>query len=171
MEYGQNSLSFPEILLTDDSVTDTEPKWFLENIEKAAKIARSSIQQANTRNADLQNTVPYEFEVGDKVLLSTKHLPLKTGRVKKFTSKFIGPFNITAKLADVPVYRLKLSRELNRIHPTFYISLLKPFAQPTDESIESNKISGHTKAFQSLSHERTNVEDEPLSKTAEVVTD
>ncbi len=171
LEYGQNPLSFPEILFTDDSVTDTEPKWFLENINKATKIARSSIQQANTRNADLQNTVPYEFEVGEKVLLSTKHLPLKTGRVKKFTSKFIGPFIITAKLADGQAYRLKLPRELNRIHSTFHISLLKPFAQPADESIEPNKISDHTKAFQSHSYGRTNVEDEHSSKTAEVVTD
>ena len=97
----------------------------------------------------MQNIVPYEFEIGEESLLSTKHLPLKKGRVKKFTSKFVGPFLMTAKLADGHANRLHFPLESIRIHPNFHISLLKPFTNSSYETQQMNQISEHTKAFSS----------------------
>ena len=86
-----------------------------------------SIQTPNTNNADNSSIIPYEFEIGEKVLLSTENLPLKRGRVKNFSSKYIGLLKIVAELADGNTYRLELPQDINRIHPTFHISLLKLF--------------------------------------------
>ena len=72
LEYGQNPLSFPQILFTDENFESAETTRLLKNIKQAIKIARISIQTANTENADNSNTIPYEFEIREKELLSTK---------------------------------------------------------------------------------------------------
>ena len=69
----------------------------------------------------------FRFKVGDKVMLSTKNLPIRTGRTKKFEPKFVGPITVTEVLANGNAYRLDLSLQYRNLHPTFHISLLKPF--------------------------------------------
>ena len=70
------------------------------------------------------NQKPKEFQVGDKVLLSTKNLRLKVPK-KKMAAKFIGPFRITDAVGK-QAYRLALPTSY-QIHNVFHVSLLEPW--------------------------------------------
>nr|GFB93523.1 putative reverse transcriptase domain-containing protein [Tanacetum cinerariifolium] len=56
---------------------------------------------------------------------------------EKLNLRYIGPFNVLAKVGDV-AYRLKLPQELSRVHHTFRVSNLKkcyadePLAMPLE---------------------------------------
>ena len=86
-----------------------------------------SIQTANTKNSENSNTTPYEFEIGEKELLSIKYLLLKQSGIKNFSGTYIRTFQIVAKLVDGNAYRLEMLHDLNQIHPNFHVSLLRPF--------------------------------------------
>ena len=65
------------------------------------------------------------FSISDHVILSTKNLT--TGRpFKKLNNKFFGPFKIIATWGS-NAYTLQLLKQYFWIHPTFYVSLLKPY--------------------------------------------
>ena len=66
------------------------------------------------------------FEVGDRVLLSTENLALRTKR--KVSPRYIGPFYVTERIG-LRAYRLKLPEEYERkrIHNVFHVALLEPF--------------------------------------------
>jgi transposase InsO family protein len=84
----------------------------------AAQIKQQQYQDAN-RKEEL-------FEVGEEVLLSTKHLTpinLKERPSKKLQQRFVGPFKILTKIGQV-AYRLDLGPNY-RIHNVFHVSLLK----------------------------------------------
>ncbi len=66
-----------------------------------------------------------EFQVGDQVMLSTKNLALKPGRIKKLSPKCVGPLTVVKKFAQGRAYRLSLPSELRGLHHNFHISLLK----------------------------------------------
>ena len=63
-----------------------------------------------------------EYQVGDKVLLSTKNLRLDVPK-KKMAARFVGPFRITDAIGK-QAYRLALLT-LYRIYNVFYVSLLE----------------------------------------------
>ena len=81
-------------------------------------------------------------------MISTKNLPVKSGRSKKLSPKFIGPFTLSERLASGNAYRLELPHELRYIHNVFNTSLLKPFhtdqtrskEDPGTSFLELNKI-------------------------------
>jgi Chromo (CHRromatin Organisation MOdifier) domain len=68
------------------------------------------------------------YDIGDDVMLSTINLKLPIGspRVKKFTSRFIGPFTVTDIVANGLAYTLKLPPRMG-MHATFHVGLLKPY--------------------------------------------
>ena len=70
-----------------------------------------------------------EYEVGQKVLLNVKNFTMPEGLTPKFMSKFAGPFPIVERVVK-DVYRLELPPEI-KVHPTFHVSLLKPFKEDT----------------------------------------
>ena len=70
-----------------------------------------------------------EYEVGQKVLLNVKNFTLPEGLTPKFMSKFAGPFAIVERVFK-DVYKLELPPEI-KVHPTFHVSLLKPFKEDT----------------------------------------
>ena len=70
-----------------------------------------------------------EYEVGQKVLLNVKNFTLLEGLTPKFMSKFAGPFPIVERVFK-DVYKLELPPEI-KVHPTFHVSLLKPFKEDT----------------------------------------
>ena len=63
---------------------------------RKAKTCLQAAQQRQKAYAD-QNRSILEFNVGDKVLLSTEHIPLKKVGTKKLLMKWMGPFKVTEK--------------------------------------------------------------------------
>ena len=70
-----------------------------------------------------------EYEVGQKVLLNVKNFTFSEGLTPEFMSKFAGPFPIVKRVFK-DVYKLELLPEI-KVHPTFHVSLLKPFKEDT----------------------------------------
>ena len=56
--------------------------------------------------------------------MDSRHLRLEGS--KKFRTRFVGPFPVTARVGPV-AYRLELGGQLRRVHPVFHVSLLRPF--------------------------------------------
>lgn len=80
-----------------------------------------------------------DFSAGDKVLLSTKNLKLKTTGPRKLFPKWIGPFIVVERIGTV-AYRLELPPSM-RCHPVFHVSNLQPYrsdgrVQPPPAPIE-----------------------------------
>lgn len=92
----------------------------MELMKENLKIAQSR----QKKNAD-ENRREEEYEVGDKVLLSTADLKYTEGQ-KKLLDKQIGPYEIIQKISAV-AYKLLLPTRLSRIHPVFHISKLLPY--------------------------------------------
>jgi hypothetical protein len=69
------------------------------------------------------------FTIGEEVLLSTKHIHMRTagGRqsTPKLLPKWIGPFKVE-KLVGAVSYKLALPANM-KVHPVFHVSLLKPY--------------------------------------------
>ena len=72
-----------------------------------------------------------ELQVGDKVLLSTRNLPMQVvaGDSRKLGPLYCGPFIILERRTSA--YRLDLPPHM-RIHPVFHVSQLKLYKKPED---------------------------------------
>ena len=68
------------------------------------------------------------FQIGDKVLLCHDFI-ISTKPSKKLDAKFLGPFQIIAKLSKL-MYQLKLPKTL-KIHDVFHVSMLEKYKQDT----------------------------------------
>ena len=64
------------------------------------------------------------FDVGNKVVLSTRNLNL-TG-LRKLKDKYVGPFVVEQRIGEV-AYKLDLLSRvvLPNVHPVFHVSLLR----------------------------------------------
>ncbi|MBW0587276.1 hypothetical protein O181_126991 [Austropuccinia psidii MF-1] len=78
---------------------------------------------------DKSHKVP-DFKVGDLVLVSTLNFNNIKGP-KKLKDSYVGPFIIVA-LHGTNAAQVELSGELENKHPTFPVSLIKPY-QPADK--------------------------------------
>jgi hypothetical protein len=92
-------------------------KLLLENAQKRYE------KQVNAGRREV------EYEVGQKVLLNVKNFTILEGLTPKFMSKFAGPFPIVERVFK-DVDKLELPPEI-KVHPTFHVSLLKPFKEDT----------------------------------------
>jgi hypothetical protein len=75
---------------------------------------------------------PKHYQVGNKVLLSSKNLRLSRPS-KNLDFRFLGLFEITAALGK-QAYRLDLLKTLGAIYSVFYISLLELYHQWASEA-------------------------------------
>lgn len=94
-----------------------------ESIVKAKRCLEAARQRMKAY-AD-QHRRAVDVQVGDKVLLDTRHIRLKHPGSRKLMPKWIGPFTISAQVGKV-AFRLELPSYLS-IHPVFHASLLKPY--------------------------------------------
>jgi len=117
-------------------------------IQDALAAAKKSLQRAQVIMKQNSDTHKREvvFTIGDKVLLSTKHLKLKAGPVwarRKFLPKYIGPFTVVSTVTapysktcnsnPVPcAVKLDLP-DTTRIHPVFNVSLLTHWRDPVHD--------------------------------------
>ncbi|KAI2647109.1 Transposon Tf2-9 polyprotein [Labeo rohita] len=101
--------------------------WFRES-ERVWDSAHHHLQRAVRRHkffADSRRRTAPHYQPGDLVWLSTRDLRLRLP-CRKLSPRYIGPFRILRQINNV-TYQLQLPPRY-RIHPTFHVSLLKPFS-------------------------------------------
>jgi len=115
----------------DCALDDTRPPTLpaveqrAERMKKALHFARNKAELAQDRQkraADRHRRLLL-LKPGDKVLLATEGLQLRSG-THKLTGRYIGPFAVTGNVNDNAV-TLELPPLLGALHPTFNISRLK----------------------------------------------
>jgi hypothetical protein len=100
---------------------------FSQEMQRAIAHTQLRLQAARQRmiqQTDGKRTLEVPFDVGDKVMLSTKNLKLKYG-CNKLMPRFVGPFTIVKRSSPV-AFKLDLPDTV-RIHNVFHTSLLKPY--------------------------------------------
>ena len=78
------------------------------------------------RQADRHRSKAPDYEIGDKVWLSTENLKL-TRASKKLMERWLGPYDITKCIGDNTL-ELRLPRSM-KIHPVVNISRVKPYKE------------------------------------------
>ena len=134
LTHGFEPKSARDLCIPDSTVPATEE--YLENIRSAQAMATDLLNDAQARQEHYANKkrTEYEFQIDEKVYLSAKNItqPMDKNRKEKFTSRWLGPFQILEKISPV-AYRLSLPSHF-RCHNVFHISELKKYvvtcAQP-----------------------------------------
>lgn len=96
----------------------------------------STAVQRHKSFADARRAPTPNYHPGDQVWLSTRDLRLRLP-CRKLSPRYIGPFTIQRQINEV-TYQLQLPPRY-RIHPTFHVSLLKPFSPSTPEPHEPDE--------------------------------
>ncbi|KAL8444269.1 hypothetical protein Emed_006312 [Eimeria media] len=119
---GENPLRAADLDVVDvfePTVTPPMTKLFQQLVDRAAShILQAQAQQkhyADRRRKDV------EFEVGDKVWVSTRFMQPRGAA--KFHPPFTGPFPITERIGKA-AYRLELPPSM-QVHPVFHVALLQ----------------------------------------------
>jgi hypothetical protein len=96
-----------------------------DSLQDALIRAKRDMEAAQQRQKAYhdQNKIQISFNPGDMVLLSTKNL--RQGAGSKLLPKWLGPFRVTHMVGPNAV-KLSLP-EQHRMHPTFHVSLVKPY--------------------------------------------
>ncbi len=94
-------------------------------LQDALARAKRDLEAAQQRQKSYydRNKVPSQLAAGDKVLLST--LNMRRGAGSKLLPKWLGPYEVDELVGPAAV-KLRLP-ETMRIHPTFHVSLVKPY--------------------------------------------
>nr|GEZ35800.1 putative reverse transcriptase domain-containing protein [Tanacetum cinerariifolium] len=102
------------------------PELFQETTEKIIQRMQAARDRKKSY-ADLKRK-PMEFQVGDKVMLKVSPWKgvVRFGKRGKLNPRYVGPFKVSKKIGKV-AYKLKLPKELSRVHNTFHVSNLKKF--------------------------------------------
>lgn len=119
---GENPLRACDLDVIDDLQPTVSPpmtKLFQQLVDRAA--AHILMAQARQKHYADQGRREVQFEVGDKVWVSTKFM--QPQGAAKFQPRFIGPFPIVARIGEV-AYRLELPASMQQ-HPVFHVSLLQ----------------------------------------------
>ena len=117
MDIEQRTTKVPaaEELMKQMEETLEQPK---ENIEKAKACMK--------RQADKHRSQAPDYEIGDKVWLSTENLKL-TRASKKLMEQWLGSYDIIKHIGDNAL-ELRLPRSM-KIHPVLNISQVKPYKE------------------------------------------
>ena len=127
LNYGKLPRTPTSMQLPPESQKTPRAYAFLDKLRSAVRQARQCIQEAIVRQkrfADAKRR-DVEFEVGKKVLLSSKNIKYKNPGTRKLMPKFIGPFEVTERIGPV-AYRLLLPETL-KVHNVFHVNLLKEY--------------------------------------------
>ncbi|KAL0151195.1 hypothetical protein M9458_053386, partial [Cirrhinus mrigala] len=136
-EYAQNSLRQDTTGLTPfQCILCYQPPLFPWTEEPSHVPAvghwfRRAVRQ-HKRFADVRRRPVPAYQPGDQVWLSTHDLRLRQP-CRKLSPRYIGLFKILRRINDV-TFQLQLPPRY-RIHPTFHVSLLKPFYPSATETL------------------------------------
>ena len=130
------SFRHPIIPLDVLRTRDTRPEAYAADsfldkhlsVQKQVEQAISTAQE-NQQKYFNQKHKPVQYNVGDKVLLTTKHIKLPTDMLKKsrkFRNLYVGPFTVTERIGK-NAYRLDLQHTNSRIHDVFHVNKLRIF--------------------------------------------
>ena len=124
LNYGFHPIAPVELLAGDENSSVEAAQTFVERIRLLWGKPKKNLQQAVAKQARIYDKKhrPIEFEVGEKVLLSTRNLAVKNIPAK-LKSRFCGPFVISERIGQ-QAYRLELPEDWS-IHNVFHVSLLK----------------------------------------------
>ncbi|MBW0470476.1 hypothetical protein O181_010191 [Austropuccinia psidii MF-1] len=106
-------------------------KIMLDKVKHHAKQSMNDAFDYAKQKWDKSHKVP-DFKVGDLVLVSTLNFNNIKGP-KKLKDSYVGPFVIVA-LHGTNAFQVELSGELENKHPTFPVSLIKPY-HPADKEL------------------------------------
>ncbi|MBW0575846.1 hypothetical protein O181_115561 [Austropuccinia psidii MF-1] len=106
-------------------------KIILDKVKHHAKQSMNDAFYYAKQKWDKSHKVP-DFKVGDLVLISTLNFN-NIKSPKKPKDSYVGPFVIVA-LHGTNAVQVELSGELENKHPTFPVSLIKPY-QPADKEL------------------------------------
>ena len=100
-----------------------------KRVSEAVKRAKTCLQQAQQRAKEYadKNRREVNYEVGDKVLISTKNLKLKVRKDTKLLPKYVGPVSIVKRIGPV-AYKVELPPNW-KVHDVFHASLLRKYVQ------------------------------------------
>jgi hypothetical protein len=124
--YNESTLS-DNAMKTHNHIVETLEKC-KQNLNKA--------QQQQQLHAN-KKRIHIEFNVGDKVMLSTKNLKMQLG-VRKLSARYYGPFTIIAKNNEVN-YKLDLPPRW-KVHNNIHVDRLKRYISESDKFPNRNQI-------------------------------
>ena len=109
---------------------------FIQEWDNKITIAKDALLEAQRQQTNYTNEHRryLEFNIGDKVLLSTRNIETpvdKQHSTRKLSPRYCGPYTIIEKISPL-VYKLELPATL-RIHPVFHISMLKTYHEDASE--------------------------------------
>lgn len=134
LNYGRHpwlpGITFKKVNLSGEDARDARlqqrKEWPAER-RQAVALARQCLVKAAERMKRQfdKRRKPKEFEVGQRVWLSTRNLKFKGNLSSKFLPRFIGPYPIAERVGNVS-YRLTLTDGM-QVHPVFHVELLKEY--------------------------------------------
>ena len=140
LNYGQNP-NIPAVLFARGlhaKINQFVGRWS-EQLQ-AAKRCLQAAQDRQKRSADKHRRPVEPLDVGDKVLIHTKHFKLLSGLKLKLAPRHSGPFLVTEVVGPNRLsYRVELPPPVHRKHDVFHVSALKKYRgdgtyQPPDLS-------------------------------------
>jgi hypothetical protein len=135
LNYGQHpSIPIRSIVAVDTtSNSNNSAEQMLEQLFDDLNVAEMNVERAQQRQQHYTNLhrKQKEYQVGDKVLLSTTDIRWKMKVTPKLLARYIGPFTIKRVLSPLN-YELALPSSLP-IHPVFHISKLREFVDNNAE--------------------------------------
>ena len=111
-----------------------------QELQSTLALVKDLLKSAQDRMTTFANAhrTDLTFSPGDHVMLSSLHITPsnQVGRPsKKLAPRYLGPYKVLERVGQVS-YKLELPASL-RIHPTFHISRLRPYTDPS--SFDSNR--------------------------------
>ena len=129
------------ITMIKKDLMDVHPtsKSFHDMLSRARKHAEQCLQDSVQYNKNRWDKTHKEatFKVGDQILISTTNFT-NIGGPKKLRDSFVGPF-VIKNLHGKNAVEVILTGEMSRKHPTFPVSLIKPFHDADQERFPLRK--------------------------------
>ena len=129
LNHGQHPLNFLSLQTHAHKSHVPAAAAFTANMQLGTERAIACLERAQQRQkatADGRRR-DVNYQVGDKLLLSTRNVRWKSPGAPKLMPRYIGPFNVLEKIGKV-AYRLELPPTM-KMHPVFHASLLQPWRE------------------------------------------